>query len=301
MFSVAAEQGGALHTQQAMSNHHAAELESGTRFSFGENWQRFLRVLNEERIRLAQQSLLAMLEMESLQGKRFVDIGSGSGLFSLAARRLGAHVESFDYDPASVACTRELRQRYFPNDPDWTVEEASILDPAHLAKLGQYSIVYSWGVLHHTGAMWEAMGNAANLVAPGGKMFIAIYNDQGYVSRRWLKVKRAYNRLPSGLRWLVVVPTLVRLWGMTTLLDIAHGRPFQTWRNYSANSTRGMTAWRDVIDWVGGLPYEVATPDAVFDFFRARGFRLERLKTCLGGHGCNEFVFTKLGVSMLEE
>lgn len=266
---------------------------TGDRFSFGENWAHFLTILNDSRISQAEKSLCNMLQLEDLQGKRFLDIGSGSGLFSLAARRLGAVVHSFDYDPKSVACTNELKARYFLDDPYWIVEEGSILDEKYIIGLGCYDVVYSWGVLHHTGDMWQALNNASNLVCADGKLFIAIYNDQGRASRFWLKVKKAYNRLPYSLRWLVLWPATIRLWGPTTIRDLVTGRPFHTWRNYSKEGLRGMSPWRDVVDWVGGLPFEVATPEQIFHFFQDRGFRLTELKTCAGGHGCNEFVFQK--------
>src|ERR1044072_5239228 len=100
-----------------------------------------------------------MLEVDNLLGKKFLDVGSGSGLFSLAARRLGAQVHSFDYDPQSVACTGELRRRYFPDDLHWVVQQGSVLDQGYLASLGSFDVVYAWGVLHHTGAMWRALDN----------------------------------------------------------------------------------------------------------------------------------------------
>ena len=190
------------------------EIRQGQRFAFGANWSRFLEGLSDDRIRMAERSLSQSLEVEDLNGKSFLDIGSGSGLFSLAARRLGARVRSFDYDAQSVACTAELKRRHFPGDPEWVVEQGSVLDRHYLERLGTFDIVYSWGVLHHTGAMWQALENVAPLIVESGKLYVAIYNYQRVMSRIWLEVKHAYNRLPRGLRWLVLGPALMWLWGL---------------------------------------------------------------------------------------
>jgi 2-polyprenyl-6-hydroxyphenyl methylase/3-demethylubiquinone-9 3-methyltransferase len=268
---------------------HAIEVRQGERFGFGANWAQFLSVLNEERIEEAKSSLRRMLNVESLDGKTFLDVGSGSGLFSLAARLLGAKVHSFDYDPQSVACTAELKQRYFAGDDDWLVEPGSVLDRQYLSRLGQFDVVYSWGVLHHTGHMWEALENVAPLVKSRGQLFIAIYNDQGRASKMWLAVKKVYNLLPSWLHVLVLIPSFFRLWLPTIVRDLLSGHPSRRWKAHVKE--RGMSPWRDVVDWVGGYPFEVARPEEIFDFYGLRGFRLTKLKTCAGGFGCNEFVF----------
>ncbi|MEO8654743.1 MAG: methyltransferase domain-containing protein [Ramlibacter sp.] len=272
---------------------HVAEIAEGERFEFGANWAQFLKVLNDDRMRLAEQSLVKMLGVADLAGKRFLDVGSGSGLFSLVARRLGATVRSFDYDPKSVACTAELKRRYYPEDPDWIVEQGSVLDRDYLQTLGEWDVVYSWGVLHHTGAMWPALENVSSLVRPGGTLFIAIYNHQRVMTPVWTWVKRAYNRLPPGLRWMVLGPALVRLWAPRTVYDVLRGKPFYTWRHYAERSARGMSAWRDLVDWVGGYPFEVAKPEQIFHFYRDRGFVLRNMVTCGGGLGCNEFVLRR--------
>ncbi|MBX6385678.1 MAG: class I SAM-dependent methyltransferase [Microbispora sp.] len=272
---------------------HGAEVARGERFEFGANWQRFLRLLSDERIAQAERSLREMLGLATLDGLRFLDAGSGSGLFSLAARRLGASVHSFDYDPRSVACTQELRRRYFPEDERWTVAEASVLDESYLEALGEFDIVYSWGVLHHTGAMWRALENIWRRVRPGGLLFIALYNDMGAESDRWRRIKRRYCGLPSVLRGPYAIWAMLPYEARDAARAVLRGRPqdyIRSWTAYSGQ--RGMSRWRDIIDWVGGYPYEVASTDAILDFYGRRGFSPVVVKGNRG-LGCNEFVLRR--------
>jgi 2-polyprenyl-6-hydroxyphenyl methylase/3-demethylubiquinone-9 3-methyltransferase len=271
---------------------HRTEVSSGKRFEFGKNWARFLRKLNDRRLALAEQSLKKMLDTERLDGKSFLDIGSGSGLFSLAARRLGARVHSFDYDPESVACTAELRRRYFPSADNWTVESGSALDRDYLARLGTFDIVYSWGVLHHTGDMWQALQNVKPLVADRGQLYIAIYNDLGDVTDSWAKVKRRYNALPRPLSFVYAIGIVAGEEWRALRHPI---KWFENVRNYAETSTRGMNWWRDNIDWIGGLPYERASVEGVVDVFSNDGFALTGLVDRSGGYGCNEFLFERQG------
>ena len=274
---------------------HGAEVKSGDRFEFGKNWTRFLNTLNDEKIAAAEQTLRAMLEVDTLAGKRFIDIGSGSGLSSLAAHRLGATVTSFDFDPHSVACTRELKRRYCSDSDRWTIDEGSALDSDYLKTLGTFDVVYSWGVLHHTGRMWAALGNVHPLVAPGGILYIAIYNDQGSRSVRWRWIKKTYNRLPRILRSPYAAAVIAPSEFKNVTLSVLRGQ-FSKYINYAPArgvNPRGMTRWRDALDWVGGYPFEVATPEAIFDFYRKYGFVLKRLHCGGVGDGCNEFVFAK--------
>jgi SAM-dependent methyltransferase len=269
------------------------EILSGRRFGFGDNWQSFLRVVNDERIQAAAASLAEMLGTHDLNGRRFLDVGSGSGLFSLGARQLGASVHSFDYDQRSVACTAELKRRYFPDDPNWIVQEGSVLDTTFLETLGVFDVVYSWGVLHHTGALWQAMENVAPLVRDGGQLFISIYNDQGAASRRWTYVKRMYCQSPGVVRW-AVIGGVAAVWGSQALARRALAPRRWLARRHEGRPTRArsMSRYYDLKDWVGGYPFEVAKPEAVSAFYGDRGFTRVRLTTD-GGHGCNQYVFRK--------
>lgn len=273
---------------------HGREVAAGERFEFGKNWAAFLSVLDEERIETAVQSLREMLECDTLAGKRFLDIGSGSGLFSLAARRLGAEVVSFDFDTNSVACTRELKKRYFESDANWRIEQGSALDADYVASLGKFDVVYSWGVLHHTGEMWKALDNAVLPTREGGKLFIALYNDTGSQASRWHWIKKTYCRLPRIFKTpfaiAVSLPDEAKRFA-SALLRLKPMEYVHSWTRYKTG--RGMNRWHDIIDWVGGFPYEYASVDAVFEFYKARGFALKKVVSGGVGLGCNEFVFER--------
>ena len=250
-----------MPSQTATANtldQHALEVDRGERFEFGKNWSNFLKVVNEERVAQAVGSLKRLLGVETLGGATFLDIGSGSGLFSLAAHRLGARVRSFDYDKHSVACTTELRRRFATTGADWTIETGSVLDQNFLATLGHYDVVYSWGVLHHTGSMWAAIENACDLVAPGGTLAIAIYNDQGVWSKRWAALKRFYcsGTLGKAVLCSTYIPAVV---AREFAADVFWMRnPFKRYTQYG--SSRGMSVFYDWFDWLGGYPFVVAKP-----------------------------------------
>ena len=271
---------------------HSEEVRDGERFQFGKNWARFLSVLDDERIIEAERSLSGMLRVDGLAGVSFLDIGCGSGLFSLAARRMGALVHSVDFDPQSVACARELKRRHFAGDESWEITEGSVLDRPLLESLGRFDLVYSWGVLHHTGRMWDALENAALPVGAGGKLFISIYNDQGWRSNLYKKVKRFFCSGPIQ-RALVIgafVPAHV-VYGL--LYDLGSFKnPLARYTEYKKK--RGMSYLTDQLDWLGGYPFEVAKPEQIIDFYAARNFRLLNSKTTRS-NGTNQFVFQKRG------
>ena len=256
-------------------------------FSFGKNWQEYIKTLSREKIEEAKKSILELIG--EVKGKTFLDIGCGSGLFSLAAYKLGAEVTSVDIDDYSILCAKKLKKKF--KCANWKIKKGSALDKKFLDSLGQYDIVYSWGVLHHTGKMRQAIKNTSSAVKKNGLLCIAIYNDNPHVlegpSWLWAHIKKAYNKSPEIIKKTMYISYLSYLFAGLT----AHGiNPYNYIRNYKTN--RGMNFFTDVKDWLGGYPYEYAKSSEIKKLVEMIGFKQVKLKEARS-LGCNEFLFRR--------
>ena len=261
------------------------------RFEFGKNWQYFLKNLTKDKMQRSLDSLVALMQVDNLKGKTFLDIGSGSGLFSLSAYNLGAKVTSFDYDEFSVEATRYTKKTFANDDVNWFVKQGDVLDDDYIKNLEKYDVVYSWGVLHHTGNMYKALDNASKCVNDKGILIVAIYNTQ-ILTPVWKKIKKFYLLSPWIIKKIMVYfYTFYFALGLFSVDILRLKNPFNRYKN----SMRGMSLYTDVIDWIGGYPFETAKPEEIFNFYKERGFVLENMVTVGGKMGCNEFVFRKVG------
>jgi len=256
-------------------------------FSFGKNWKNYLNSLSIEKIQIAKQSLKDFLG--NIAGKTCIDIGSGSGIFSYSMYALGAkEITSVDIDPFSVQSSNYLRSKV-KNPERWNIYQGSILDKKFISQSGKYDIVYSWGVLHHTGNMWEAIKNAASLVNDNGIFFLAIYNKTRS-SRFWLEVKKVYNLSPKIGKKLMNFLLFSGMYFILPLLSLKN--PLIRLKNYKKN--RGMDPMTDVKDWLGGYPFEVATFKEIVTFLNRidQNFKLVKYnKVNPGVNANNELVF----------
>jgi 2-polyprenyl-6-hydroxyphenyl methylase/3-demethylubiquinone-9 3-methyltransferase len=271
-----------------LSAEDTTSLES--HFGFGENWRSFAETLSDSKIAEAERGLSKLLSVDQIRDRSFLDIGCGSGLSMLAALRLGAkRVVGYDLDPNSVLAARSVLERFAP-DGSWQVAEKSALDLDPTAE--QFDIVHSWGVLHHTGNMWDAVDKAAKMVMPGGLLVLALYRRTPFCGL-WRIEKRIYTRAPRWLQWII------RSVYKAALIASFIGRRQNPWR-YIADyeRVRGMNWHHDVHDWLGGYPYDSVLPSDVAAHIPS-GFAMERVfenaagTIGLFGTGCDEFILRR--------
>lgn len=270
----------------------STKAENEDRFAFGRNWKRYLETVGPQELGAATESLRRCLGGVDPTRASFLDVGCGSGLFSAAAHQLSfRRIVSFDYDIDSVEATKDLRASFIDTE-SWTVVQGSVLDADFMNGLGQFDVVYSWGVLHHTGAMWFAVDRALAAVGPGGRAFLALYNDQGCISSYWKFVKRTYMRSPAPVRALIAVFFYAYFGIGLFIADVVRLR--NPLRRHGGDG-RGMKFRYDVIDWVGGYPFEVARPEEVESHARGQRFDCQCVFFAGRRHGCNEYLLQRRG------
>jgi 2-polyprenyl-3-methyl-5-hydroxy-6-metoxy-1,4-benzoquinol methylase len=256
------------------------------RFAFGENWKSFASNASGESLSQAQRGLLRLFPNGEIADARMLDVGCGSGLSMVAALRLGAiQVDGIDVDPNSIAAARLLLTK-FESGRNWSAETTDLFD----LPVRPYDVVYTWGVLHHTGAMWRALERVMMFVRPGGLLAFALYR-RSPACRFWRSEKKLYAAAPSSVRF--IIRTAYK--GAYLAAIAASGRnPASYVSSYSRS--RGMSFHHDIHDWLGGYPYESAAPDEITRFLTERGFSIERsfarpvaAKGLFGSH-CDEYV-----------
>ena len=262
-------------------------------FDFGENWSDFsANALTSERIRQAREEFAGFMARGTagIVRKSFLDIGFGQGLSLLSAASMGAVAVGCDLNPKCAQVLERNRQHY----PEVAgraipVVVGSILDPVTLDTLKKlapgelgYDIVHSWGVLHHTGSMWQGIDNAASLVRPGGTLFLALYNRH-WTSPVWAAIKYCYVRWPDWMQRMIVgvcYPVILAAkWAVT--------------RRNPMSMDRGMDFYYNVVDWVGGYPYEYASTAEVARHLERCHFVLRASTPANVPTGCNEYVFVR--------
>lgn len=269
-------------------------LSSESHFAFGKNWLDYSSKIDEGKISQAIKDLQKISGRESLNGLSFLDIGCGSGLHSLAAIRMGAsRVLGVDIDEDSVRASRQTIAKFASNSKA-EFEVLSIFN-MHPETCGVFDVVYSWGVLHHTGDMYRALNCAASLVAPDGLLLIALYRKT-LLCNLWRHIKSWYaSATPEAQKQARDVFISIH-----RFIKLIQGESLERYiKTY--DSKRGMDYFNDVHDWTGGFPYESISPNECRKFFESMGFLLEgEHKAAVGvrsigllGSGCDEFSFRK--------
>jgi 2-polyprenyl-3-methyl-5-hydroxy-6-metoxy-1,4-benzoquinol methylase len=260
------------------------------RFEFGKNWHDFIQKnFDKEKVQISKRHILEFMGRPNLNGLSILDIGCGSGLHSIAMLDAGAdRVDGFDYDANSINASKFV-QAQVGNPPNWAAEQGSVLDDAYVDKLPLYDMVYSWGVLHHTGEVWHAIKNAASRVKRGGLFYIALYSadvQKNPTPEFWLDVKRKYIASGWFRRRMMDCWYVWRFYMNKNPLKLPEF--LQRMREYKKN--RGMNIFTDIRDWLGGWPMEFVYDKEAIDFVEKLGFRLDKIAT---GEANTEFLFLR--------
>lgn len=272
-----------MSSQQASATTETTETPEAI-FDFGQNWQDYsTQFLDETRLQNAVESLKKILGRGDLCGLTFLDVGCGTGLFSIAASLLGAKkVVGVDVNPKCVAVSTQNAKRFTHPNSSLHFAVVSALDQTAMLSLGHFDIVYAWGSLHHSGHMVEAIRNTSHCVAAKGIFVVAIYNKD-VTSPVWWWIKKIYNRLPSFLK-VVANYFFVPVIYLAKLLVT---------RKNPLNKERGMSFYIDVVDWIGGYPYEYASCAEMEAMMSALDFHVVKTVPATTPIGCNEFVCVK--------
>ncbi|HEX2957324.1 MAG TPA: class I SAM-dependent methyltransferase [Chitinispirillaceae bacterium] len=259
-------------------------------FDFGKNWASFSRsALSTIRIETARNDFNNLFSGIPLKGKTFLDIGFGQGLSLLFANEAGAVTVGNDINPSCYDAINESARFFNLSSITFPLILGSILENTTIENIQRalerkmlFDIVHSWGVLHHTGGMYDALSKAMNLVARGGYFVIAIYNYH-YTSLLWRFIKLIYCKSHPCLKKLMI----------TVFYPLIAAAKFAVTGKNPFKKDRGMNFYYDVIDWIGGYPYEYASKQKIINYCEEYGFTCIRCVDADVPTGCNQFVFYK--------
>jgi len=264
-----------------------------TRFKFGENWSNYSSSVNLEKIELAKKDIIRLVG--DVSNKSVIDIGCGSGIHTVAFIQLGVKsIVSFDYDLKSVETTKKLVKKFCYKKSKYKVFQADILNIDSLSGLNKrkFDIVYSWGVLHHTGSMFEAIISTTKFLKDNGILVLGLY-VKTKLCNFWYYEKKIFNKYKF-LQPLIKLPFLFFL--IIGLSLKKRSSPYKIIHDYKKQ--RGMSIIFDVNDWLGGFPYESIDDNSLLNFLKLKGFKIVRkfnTNSRIGffGAACGEWVLKK--------
>lgn len=267
-------------------------MSAKKRFEFGENWQEFIdKSFSQERVDISRKYLLEFVGFKTLKGVKFLDIGCGSGLHSLAAWQAGTdQILSFDYDINSVRTTQQLKDQKAGSPDNWKVEQGSVLDSEYMSSIGRFDLVYSWGVLHHTGDLWSAIKHAASVVGDKGFFYIALYSADVFKDpppEYWVEIKKKYINSSKTQQYFMI---LWYIWKFHMKYNPIR-LPSIILQAVKYKHSRGMNYITDIKDWLGGWPIEFSHDEDVIKVLdEDLGFDLVKIKQ---GEANTEYLFRK--------
>jgi ubiquinone/menaquinone biosynthesis C-methylase UbiE len=133
-------------------------------------------------------------DLSVLKGKTILDMGCGSGRYTIALTKTGAEkVYGIDLGKESIRKAALIAEKSGIRNIEFDV--GSVLDLPYEDNL--FDFIYSNGVLHHTENLEQGINELYRTLKPGGESFLYLYADGGIFWYSRKKMPRVMKKIPQ--------------------------------------------------------------------------------------------------------
>ena len=169
-------------------------LESKTSQLYSGLWRQFdKKTIWNESVELVRKRLPAEIIDRAIRGKKVLDMGCGSGRYTLALARLGAReVVGVDLSSQSYAGAQEL-----VNSKRLAVRFVESNFHRLPFKTGEFDFVFCNGTLHHSSSIDKGLSELFRVLKSPGESFLYLYADGGVFWHSRREMRKLFKNIPA--------------------------------------------------------------------------------------------------------